>query len=545
MSRTTQSRRPDRPRSSPVSLVGQVSRAALWNTVLSPVLGVLNIAFAVLIRRRFGLFSGVYDVLLGLTATLVQYSGVGIGTALLKFLPEVSGTLGGSLRRFLRDAVLVRMFLLSLVLVPLNLFVEPVVQALELGPSGRLYVGLVSGLALARALLELMLRTLNAFFAQMWSNLITVLQAVLELAVAGTMLALGYQMGGVIASLLAAGAVAAFFGVGSTLRQLAHLETARDTDRPGLPASGPSDLWFSGEGRRFFRFSFVTYVFGLSGYFTGMGFVAPALAVVLSTEEVALFATAYKLSFTTVGLVVASFRGIYRPLFARVRVRNDRAQLQRTFAVVSKAQLVVLLPAGLGLTVMAGDYIPLLFGAEFTPAVPLVWLMAGFMYATTAFNLSGIVLSLDEQYRAMAWVRAPMLLAVPLFLFASVQGGILPASIVFGAMGLLTELLSYAFCHRLYGFRFPWRFAARVGLVSVIMAAVLAVARTMWTTSLVEAVTLTVAGAAVFFVGLRLNHVLGLDELRLLRRTELPGHIWLVNWLAAKRDVELTKVEEK
>ena len=543
MSRTTQSQPLGRPPNSPVSLVGQVSRAALWNAILSPVLAVLNIAFAVLIRRRFGLFSGVYDILLGLSATLVQYSSVGIGTALLKFLPEVSETSGaGPVRRLLRDAALVRMLILLLVLVPLNLFVEPVVQALELGPSGRLYIALVSGLAVARALLELMLRSLHAFFAQMWSNLITVFQAMLELGIAGAMLALGYQMGGVFAGLVAAGTLAAFLGVGRVWR-LAYLSRTADTHRPRLPGSDPSVLWFSGEARRFFRFSFFTYIFGLSGYFTGMGFVAPALAVVLSTEEVALFATAYKLSFTTVGLVVASFRGIYRPLFARVRVRNDRAQLQRTFAAVSKAQLVVLLPAGLGLTVMSGDYILLLFGAEFTPAVSLVWLMAGLMYATTAFNLSGIMLSLDEQYRAIAWVRAPILLAVPLFLFASARGGLLPASIVFGATGLLTELLSYAFCRRLYGFQFPWRFAARVGVVSATMAVVLVLARTVWTTSAVEAVTLTGTGAAIFLVGLRFNRVLGPDELSLLRRTELPGCILLAKWFAAQRDDESNKAE--
>ena len=267
-----------------------------------------------------------------------------------------------------------------------------------------------------------------------------------------------------------------------------------------------------------------------------MGFAAPALAVVLSTEDVALFATAYKLSFTTVAFVVASFRGVYRPLLARVRVRDDRVQLQRTFTAVSKAQLVLLFPAGLGLTVMAGDYIPLLFGTEFSPAVPLVWLLAGLMYATTAFNLSGIVLSIDEQYRAIAWVRAPALLAVPLFLLASARGGLVLASFVFGATGLSIELLSYALCRRLYGFRFPWMFAARVGVVSVTMAGALAFARTLWTTSLVEALTLTAAGAGIFLVGLRLNRVFKADELSLLRQSEVPGHTWLVNWLAADRE---------
>ena len=163
MSRVTQSERTSPGSASTGSLISEVSRAVRWKSVLLPVYAVLNLAFAVLILRRFGLFSGVYDVLLGLTSTVVQYSRVGIGTALLKFLPEVSETKDASaLRRLLLDAVLVRMVLLLVVLVPLNLFVEPVARILDLGPSGRLYIGLASGLAVARALLEMMLRTLHA-----------------------------------------------------------------------------------------------------------------------------------------------------------------------------------------------------------------------------------------------------------------------------------------------------------------------------------------------------------------------------------------------
>ena len=535
MSRVTQSERTSPGSASTGSLISEVSWAVLWNSVLLPVSAVLNLAFAVLIRRRFGLFSGVYDVLLGLTSTVVQYSRVGIGTALLKFLPEVSETKDASaLRRLLLDAVLVRMVLLLVVLVPLNLFVEPVARILDLGPSGRLYIGLASGLAVARALLEMMLRTLHAFLSQMWSNLIAVLQTLLELAIAGAVLALGYEMGGVFAGLVAAAGVAALLGVGAAAWQLAHLKRQHEASGSTRAEFDSSALWFAGEGRRFFRFSIFTYAFGLSAYFTGIGFVAPALAVVLSTEEVALFATAYKFAFRTVSLVVAPFHGVYRPLFARVRARNDRAQLQQTFTVVSKAQLLVLLPAAFGLTVMAGDYVPLLFGEEFEPAVPMVWILAAFTYATTVFNLSGIVLSIDEQYRAIAWVRAPVLLAVPLFLLASVRGGLLPATVIFGATNLLIEVLSYAICRRLYGFRFPWMFAAKVSAVSGVMAVVLAVGRLVWATSSVEAVVLTVVGSAVFCVGLRLNRVFEPDDLMLLRRTRLPGHGWIVNWLALR-----------
>ena len=43
-------------------LARQFSRAAFWNTLLLPVIAALNLAFTILIRRWFGLFSGVYDV---------------------------------------------------------------------------------------------------------------------------------------------------------------------------------------------------------------------------------------------------------------------------------------------------------------------------------------------------------------------------------------------------------------------------------------------------------------------------------------------------
>ena len=47
------------PTGGTVPLARQFSRAAFWNTLLLPVIAALNLAFAILIRRWFGLFSGV------------------------------------------------------------------------------------------------------------------------------------------------------------------------------------------------------------------------------------------------------------------------------------------------------------------------------------------------------------------------------------------------------------------------------------------------------------------------------------------------------
>ena len=245
----------------------------------------------------------------------------------------------------------------------------------------------------------------------------------------------------------------------------------------------------------------------------------------------ALFATAFKLTRTTDALVVASFRGLYQPLFARLRIRSDSEQLRRAFIAVSKAQLVVLLPGGARLLVMSGDYVPLLFGPEFQPAVAIMWVLVPLMYAATVFNLPGIILTIGEQYRALVWTQAIGIVAAPVFVVAAASNGLVAAAMVLGGTGLAKALGAYVLCRRAYGVRFPWAFAVRIGMVSLVMATALAAARAVWATSLLEAITLILAGAIVYVVGLRVVGALGPEEIDLLQRSELPGHTWVVAWL--------------
>ena len=501
-----------------------------------PLLAAANLAFSVLVRRRFGLFSGVYDVLLGLLASLVFYSGLGIPASLPKFLPEVVASAGpAQLRRFVRQASAIRFVLLGLLLIPLNVFATPVAQALDLGPDGALYIGLLSGLVVTRAVLDLAFRTLNAFFAQFWSNLFALMQAMLDVVLVGFVLLLGYEMAGVLGSLLASAGVMAVVSAGYVWLRFDRL-SSRDVAATGTGASPSSDgsRWLAGHGTRFVRFSLFTYAIGLLSFFTDMGFAAPALALTLATEGVALFATAYKLSFMTITLGLGGFRGLYQPVFARLRIRHDPGQLRRAFSIVTRGQLVVLLPAGMGLLVMCGDYIPLLFGTEFRPAIPVARVLVAFMYVTAVFNIPGIILMVDEQYRSAFWAQSIPAVAAPVFLLAAASSGLLAAAVVFGGARLGTAIVAYAMCRRRYGLTFPWVFAARIGAISLAMATTLGLVRSWWATTPVEAVTLTVLGVVLVCLGLRWTHALGPDEVGLLRRSGLPGHTWLLGLLCRR-----------
>ena len=251
-------------------------------------------------------------------ATVLVQSGVAMPMALLKFLPEVAHSAGprGS-RRLLRDALTVRMLLLGLALGLMNLYAGSVADLLELGPSGSTWLRLISAIALARAAVDMMTRALNAFFAQKWSNIIALVQVILELSFVGIALALGYEMNGLLGGLLGAALAVALLSVGIVSWQFRHVELPVSAD-----ATEPDRArrWFSGEGPRFFRFSLVTYLFGFSAYFTTLDFAAPALVIVLSTEDVAVFATAYRalvwlrvpsLLTAPLFLVVATWGGLF------------------------------------------------------------------------------------------------------------------------------------------------------------------------------------------------------------------------------------------
>lgn len=508
-------------------LIERTGRAAFWNAVLLPLLALLNLAFSVVVRRRFGLLAGVYDTCIGVLATVLLVTSLGIPTSLTKFLPEVEvGSGRRAVAMLLRRVATVRLLLLAAALVPMNLFAEPLAAWLDLGDEGVLLLRLLTVLVVARALIDLSIKTLNAFFAQLHSNLLALLQGGLDIVLVGVALVGGYQIGGVIGMLAVSALVTAATGAGWVHRVLGRL---RDGDSGAAADPGAT---VASQRDRFGRFAVFTFLFELSIYFSDKGFSSPALAVILGAEQVAVFTTGFNMAFMTVGLVVASFRGLYRPMFAHLRARQDPQQLQRAFVAVSKAQLLLLLPAGIGLAVMAGDYVPLLFGVAYEPAVPIARIMVALMYTQTAFNLGIIWLSIDEQYRTVLWTQSILVIAAPFFLIVAGSWGLVWAALLFGTARVVVSVAGYGICHARYGFRFPWAFALKVAGVAAAMGAALAWARVAWGRSPLEAVALTAGGVVIYLVGLRLARVVGKEELELLERSNVPGRGWALAWLS-------------
>ena len=462
----------------PPGLLHQVSRSVFWNTALLPVVTAAGVLLSILIRRSFGLESGLYDVVLGIANSILFYSSLGLAGSLPKFLPELQ-VRGGrrSAARFVWRLAWARIGVLLPVVVTLNAFAEPLAVWLNLGPDGTIYLRWASALLVARAILDFLYRALDSFLQQLSVNLLSLLNGLLDACLAALAVAIGFRIAGVIAALGVSAVVTASVAIVVVRKQLGTVpEEPVDRSEPTLSFA------------RIWKLSSVTYLRDLSLYFATPAFASPVLVSMLGgPEPVALFATGYFVASSTVTLVVSGFRGVYRPAFARVLAAGEPAQLQRAFDLMNKVQVLIVVPAGFGLWVMVADYLPLLYGQPFGAAVPVARVLVALLFAETALAVAVLVLWVDERYRPVLRAQFAMIVGAPLFVWAAGRFGLVPAAFVLGGSRLAVSLIGYAGARRAYDVRFPWGFAARVTLVSLSMAVILSGIRQMWSTSVVEA----------------------------------------------------------
>jgi O-antigen/teichoic acid export membrane protein len=504
-------------------LLKRASRAMFWNASMLPVITVVNLAAAVMIRRGFGLQSGIYDVALGVLNTLLAYSEIGLPASVNQFVPGLERTAGRhDVVQFLRRVVPLRMGLLLVALVPFNIFAPQLAARLHLGGDGVWLLRIVSVLAIFRASSDLAIQTLQALLAHLMAN---VVQLALALALVGVVmwtLLTGSSISSLLFGLAVASIVVSVVSAGFAWRQVSSVAIGPASSTAGTATVPWSRLW---------RFAVFMYVFEVSNYFAAPAFASPALAAASSGAAiVALFNVAFQFPMMVVVVILAGFQGLYRPLFAGVLAENAPERIRTVFSEISKVQAILLIPAGVGLGLMLPDYITLLFTKQFANAAPLARVLCAFLFVEALLNLGNILLSVDHRYVPSLAAQALRIVGAPLFVWLAVRGDMLLATAVFGAGRVLAAALGFFVARRLYGVQFPVAFAARVCLSTILMGLTVGVGRLVLPASWFSTGLLTLLGAALVVLGMRWFRVLGPREIDLLRRARLPGRSIILRW---------------
>jgi O-antigen/teichoic acid export membrane protein len=481
------------------SLTQRVASAAAWNTLLFPARFVVGLAASVLLFRFLTLAEyGVLTLLTGLAATIGLYADLGIERSLPRFIPEVEVQGGrAGVAGFLRRIIALKLAIIVACIAALLLFSGPLlgyvvaneqrtlqqadqkVAALtaqgapadeinkavqeraaeadvirQIEQRGRLFLWAVGALVFFGALYDVFMQFLTAYFKQRSWNIITVVVTLLQpLLIIGFIL-LGWRLEGVLLGLVITPVLAV---------ALAAWQAARAGRELG--SGDPDATADRALARRFAGFAGMSFFIQVTTWFYDLQFVTFVLyAIGVPLDQMALLAFAYKFAKDYLGYVYIPFSGVLTPLLARIRGRQDHAALQETYGGLTRIFALLLIPAGVGLALLAPRLLALLY-PRYVDTTTLIYLFVGFTFAESLLSVPHNILMVYERYqpvflsRALALVSVPLLATLPLL---APDQRLVVAAIGVGAARVLSRLTTIIYVKQRMDLRFPLGFVGRV-----------------------------------------------------------------------------------
>lgn len=287
----------------------------------------------------------------------------------------------------------------------------------------------------------------------------------------------------------------------------------------------------------FVRYTAVSFLMTATDYIASASFAIILAGV--SVSEAAILAAGANLAKMALSYLYTPMVGVQVPLFARVR-QGEGGSLDGAYQSLVRLQLLLLIPGGAGLILLAGPAL-LVISPLYLAAAPLVWVLVLCLFAECLLTTAHNALIVYERLPVVVASRVVTLLVVaPLAWLLPPRLGLVGVALAFGLARVAAGLWVTLSGARLLGLRWPWRFTARVLGATAAMAALLLAARGLLPplpatadlgARLREALLLLAlagAGAAAFFVALRLLGGLDPQDKAQLARMRLPLKKWLL-----------------
>lgn len=533
----------------PPTLGAQVSRAVLWNVLFVP-LRMISEIVATLIKLTV-LAPISYGILSLISATnngLGTWIDLGTGRALPKFIPETSRSGGRrAVTRLLLAALGAQVALLlvsggAIVLLRERYFtyLHGLVERSDQVPvadqqrllafiqqSGWALIGVILAVLLFGIFYDVLMAYLSSFFKQRaWNSITLAAQLMPPLLTAAVILA-GWDIAGVLAVMVFAPAVATALVGWQVLRHQRQLVQ--------LPAAEAQAGWIP---PGFVRYCSVSFLMTATDYLASAGFAA---FFAQDAIEIAVLMAGVNIVKVVLAYLYTPMVGVQVPLFTRVRA-GEGGTLQGAYQSLIRLQVLLLVPGGVGLIVLARPIFALL-QARYVDAAPLVWVLVPCLFVESLLTTAHNALIVYEKLRVIVISRLLTLVCVPLVVVLFPIMGGLGAALAFGLARVLAGLWATASGYRLLGLRWPWRFSGRVALASAGLAALVGGLATLVPLPAASAtrmdrlalllplLAITAAGALVFLLALRLLGGIDPIDRHQLAQMKLPAKRWLLRIL--------------
>ena len=454
------------------TLSGQVSRAMLWNAgwqgakLLAGFLSAIVVA-NLLSKEGYGTVARIG----ALAGTFGLIADFGVERGLAKFLPEIEGRYGRDGVRNTLLIVLAQKLLIVAIIVIFALIFRAELFAYwqhDLNDAALIAVLLqyqwvffwaLMALVLFGAVYDVFMQTLTAYFKQRASGAIAFVVQILGPLLRLAVVAVGWGVLGFVGVLVTIPLVATALAAWQTTRVRHELAAAPTLDARGARVPG-----------RLVRYSALSYWQQLTEYAYSLDFIIfflPGAAAVASLKF------AHSLINQALGALWSPLAGIQIPLFARLQARDDDRQLGEAYAILCKFLAAIMLPAAVGLALLAYNLIALL-GPKYVDGAGAAQILALTLCLDAAISVPLAILMAYERFRPMLIARTCAIIAIPLVIVLVPRYGIVGAAIVMGGVRLCCDGVAMALALRAFPIRYPVRFVARVAAAAGAMALTIA-----------------------------------------------------------------------
>jgi O-antigen/teichoic acid export membrane protein len=212
------------------------------------------------------------------------------------------------------------------------------------------------------------------------------------------------------------------------------------------------------------RFAAVSFAEKVASYVNSPSFVLFLLAGLGSgRQDVAMFTIAGDFTFRVVSLLTIPFAGITLPVFSFLEAdgrRQDSAVALRLHIII--LVLLFIPTAGL-LTTLSSSLVPLLYSVRYSEAVPVLAVLVPFLFLEyTVYSALLAALMTRRKYAEVLASKLPVLLGLPLVIYAIPRWGAVGAAAVLGLTRLASAGILLGAGLREFRFRFPLGFTAKV-----------------------------------------------------------------------------------
>lgn len=473
-------------------LAGKAGAAIFWNTVFVPLKLLAELA-ATLIKTN-GLSQAAFG-LLALVSALANTMGLwvdlGIDRALPKFIPEQERQGGrAAVARLLRVVTALKLAMLLVVGLLFLFWSRTYLAGLAEGVStldklpeaerARLLADLanwgwlvVAGVLLLVALgafYDMLMAYLLSFFRHRAWNSIALATALLGPGLIILTVLSGSGVPGVLLAMVATPFVSVALAAWQVRRVQEQLAPATPETRDKSRETRDLRLnsWRGMLPQGLGAYTGVSHLLNLSDWATS---VALASLVMPRLDQVALLTVGFQLVRMALTYLFTPLAGVQVPLFTRIRA-GEGGTLDGAYQGVARLLLLLLVPGGVGLSLLAAPLLAALFPA-YVDAAPLVWVLAPCLFLDSLLSTAQIALMVYERYRAVLLARLLSFVSVPLLLLLVPAYGPLGAAVALGLARLLARGASLYLGRRELQLGFPRRFALRVTLASLAMALLL------------------------------------------------------------------------